>query len=73
MNEGVGDLEPEESKQWHESIKDWQLECQGPDIQPSKFGFPLKKHLVNLQSTVVPDREHGLQSVIDEWLANMLP
>jgi hypothetical protein len=56
-SEGVDDLEPEESNQWQESIKDWQLECQRPDVQPSKFGFPLKKHLVNLQSN---DGEHDL-------------
>ena len=65
-SEGVDDLEPEESDQWHESMKDW---SQRLDVQPSKFGLPLKKHLVD---RVVYDGEHGLRSAIDEWLANML-
>jgi hypothetical protein len=65
-SEGVDDLEPEESNQWHESMKDWQLESQTLDVQPSKFGFPLKQHLVNL---AVYDGENGS---IDKWSANML-
>ena len=43
--EGVNDLEPEESAQWHELTKDWQQEHQRPDVQPPKFGLPLKSTL----------------------------
>jgi hypothetical protein len=68
-SEGVDDLEPEESNQWHQSMKDWQLESQRLDVQPSKFGLPLKQHLVD---RIVYDGEHGLRSVVDEWSANML-
>jgi hypothetical protein len=71
-SDGIDDLEPEESREWHESVKHWQLERQRPDVEPSKFGFPLKRHLVDLQPMVVYDGEHGLRSVVDEWSANVL-
>jgi hypothetical protein len=50
-------------------MKDWQLESQGLDVQPSKFGLPLKRHLLDL---VVYDGERVLRSVVEEWSANML-
>jgi hypothetical protein len=70
--DGVDDLEPEESREWQESVKNWQLERQRPDVEPSEFSFPLKRHLVDLQPMVVYDGEHGLRSVVDEWSANVL-
>ena len=66
-SEGVDDLEPEESNQWHESMKEWQLESQRLDFQPAKFGLPLTQHFVN---RVVCDGER-LESVVDEWSANI--
>ena len=68
-SEGVDDLEPEESNQWHESMKDWQLESQMLDVQPSKVGLHLKQDLVDL---VVYDGERSLRSVVEKWSANML-
>lgn len=68
-SEGVDDLEPEESNQWHESMKDWQLESQRLDVQPSKVGLHLKQDLVDL---VVYDGERSLRSVVEKWSANML-
>ena len=65
-SEGVDDLELEESNRWHESMKEWQLERQRMDFQPSKSGLPLKQRLVNL---VVYDGER-LKSV-NEWSANI--
>ena len=70
-SDGVDDLEPEESNQWYESVKNWQFEREKPGVEPSTFGLPLKWHLVNLPSMVIYDTEHGLRSVVDEWLTNV--
>ena len=71
-SEGVDDLEPDESSEWHKSFKNWQLECRRSDVEPSEYGLPLTKHFVKLQPTLAYDGEHGLRSVIDEWSARTL-